>query len=233
MDPRYALIFGIAMMTFMLVGNAESQQTVFNVPTTDVLDLGKSYFELDVAAKPVAPEFSSFVPRLVFGVGHKIETGVNFTGNIQPGPDSTTIVPAIKYKIYDGGQNGWAAAVGDNVYIPVRNKSYDLGNQSYAIIQKTVKKTRFGFGGFWFSKDVVKPGKDQWGGLFTFEQTVTDRFGLIADWYSGKHSAGYFTAGGIYKVTQKITAYAGYSIGNADASQGNHFLYVEAGYNFN
>ena len=30
----------------------KAQQTVFNVPTTDVLDKGKVYFELDISAKP-------------------------------------------------------------------------------------------------------------------------------------------------------------------------------------
>jgi len=31
---------------------AHAQQTIFNVPTTDVLDKGKVYFELDISAKP-------------------------------------------------------------------------------------------------------------------------------------------------------------------------------------
>ena len=47
-----------------------AQQTVFNVPTTDVLDKGKVYFELDVSAKPndsaAVNKFSAFVPRLVW-----------------------------------------------------------------------------------------------------------------------------------------------------------------------
>lgn len=30
----------------------KAQQTIFNVPTTDVLDKGKVYFELDISAKP-------------------------------------------------------------------------------------------------------------------------------------------------------------------------------------
>src|ERR1700740_2903173 len=55
----------------------QAQQTVFNVPTTDVLDKGKVYFELDVSAKPndspAVNKFSSFVPRLVVGAGHGIE----------------------------------------------------------------------------------------------------------------------------------------------------------------
>ena len=45
--------------------------------------------------------------------------------------------------------------------------------------------------------------------------------------------AGYFTAGVIFKPHSRLTAYAGYSIGNANLSNGNHFFLVELGYNFN
>src|SRR6476620_11409415 len=101
-------------------GVAHGQQTVFNVPTTDVLDKGKVYFELDFSAKPndslAVNKFSSFVPRVVVGAGHRIEIGLNITGNIQPGADSTTLVPTLKWKIYDGGDNGWAMVVGEHLF---------------------------------------------------------------------------------------------------------------------
>src|SRR5687768_15010096 len=129
-----------AVLVLMLCGAlavAHGQQTVFNVPTTDVLDKGKVYFELDISAKPNNSEalnkFSSFVPRFVVGTGGRVEVGLNITGNIQPGPDSTTLVPAVKWKVYDGGDNGWAVAVGNHLFIPVRNKSYEVGNHSYVI----------------------------------------------------------------------------------------------------
>lgn len=213
---------------------AQAQQTIFNVPTTDVLDKGKVYFELDISAKPNEPRFSSFVPRIVVGTGGRVEVGLNLTGNIQPGADATTLVPAVKWKVYDGGDNGWAIAIGTHLFIPVRNKSYDLGNHSYVMVQKTfTTKTRVGFGGGVFTKDVVAPNANRGTGMFTIEQPVTSRFGLQADWYTGKHAAGYFTPGGYFKVTKKMTGYAGYSIGNANVTDGNHFLYFEMGYNFN
>ena len=216
------------------INTASAQETVFNVPTTDVLDLNKAYFELDISAKPVEPKFSSFVPRFVYGVGHKIEIGVNLPGNIQPGRDALIAVPAIKWKVYDGKDNGWAVALADNLYFPVQNKSYNAGTFAYAIVQKTFStKTRVGFGGHYFSKDVVKPDHDFFGAQFTFEQPVNDRLGFCADWFTGNHSAGYSTFGGYYKLTGKLTGYAAYSVGNINVSEGNHFFYFEVGYNFN
>lgn len=226
----------LAVLIFLLVLSASSyaQQTVFNVPTTDVLEPGRVYFELDISAKPNDPKFSSFVPRGVAGVGHRVEIGLNVTGNIQPGADATTLVPAVKWKVYDGKDNGWAIAVGNNLFIPVRNKSYDLGTYAYTMVQKTFKtSTRIGFGGYFFSKDVVAPNANRAGGQFTFEQPVTKKLNLNADWFTGKHSNGYLTTGFAYKFTNKLTGVAAYSIGNANASKGNHFSYFELGYNFN
>lgn len=222
------------LILIAIPATTRAQQTVFNVPTTDVLDPGKVYFELDVSAKPNDPKFSSFVPRVVVGVGGRVEVGLNVTGNIQPGTDATTLAPAVKWKVYDGKKNGWAIAVGNNLFIPVRNKSYDLGTYSYVIAQRTFKtKTRVGFGGYFFSKDVVAADANRAGGQFTFEQPVTSKFGVQADWFTGKHASGYFTPGGYYKFTKKMTGYAAYSIGNGGVTKGNHFLYFELGYNFN
>lgn len=228
---------GVLLMTMLSI-KANAQQTVFNVPTTDVLAGGKVYFELDVSAKPndseAASKFSSFVPRLVVGAGHRIEAGVNILGNIQTGPDSTTIAPTIKWKVYDGGDNGWAMVIGNNLFIPVRNRTYNIGTYTYAMTQKTFKKgTRVGFGGYFFSQNVVATNANRAGGQFTFEQPLNKKVTLAADWFTGRHSAGYFTPGVVFKVGSKITGYASYSIGNQSASRGNHYFLMEFGYNIN
>ena len=85
-----------AVIIFMLAligsaGTAHAQLTIFNVPSSDVLDKGKVYGELDVTFKPnddddnIVGRFSSFVPRVVVGTGGRVEIGLNITGNIQPG----------------------------------------------------------------------------------------------------------------------------------------------------
>ena len=212
---------------------AYAQQTVFNVPTTDVLDRGKVYVELDVPFKPVDPKFSSFVPRVVVGIGGNVEVGLNVVGNIQPGPDSTALAPSFKWKVYNGGDNGWAFAVGDTVTIPTRNKSYDIGNYAYAEFSKTFKSgTRVTAGGFHFSDNVVAVDAQRSGGQFAIEHPVTPRVTIAADWLTGKHAGGYFSPGVYFKPHPKVTVYTAYSIGNSNVSNGNHFFLFEVGYNF-
>jgi hypothetical protein len=216
---------------------AHGQQTIFNVPTTDVLEKGKVYAELDASLKPtdgtLVTKFSSFVPRIVVGAGSRVEIGLNLTGNIQPGPDSTTLVPTLKWKPYAGGDNGWAFVLGNNIFVPVRNRSYAAGNYVYAELSKTFSGgTRVTFGGYDFTRNVVAIA-NRAGGQFGFEKSISKKVTLAADWFTGKHAAGYFTPGVIFKVGPKVTGYTGYSLGNQNLSSGNHFFLLELGYNFN
>ena len=231
------LAASVAALSLVLPAIVRAQQTIFNVPSTDVLDRGKVYAELDVPFKPNESEgvgrFSSFVPRIVVGVGGRTEVGLNVTGNIQPGADTTTLVPVVKHKLYDGGDNGWAFVVGDNLFIPVRNRQYDAGNYLYAAFSKTAGRTRMTAGGYHYTPGVVAPNAQRAGGQFGFEQTINPRLTLAADWMTGRHANGYFTPGAIFKPHPKVTGYAGYSIGNGGASRGNHFFLLEVGYNFN
>jgi hypothetical protein len=230
------LLFGLVLIV-LCAPSAQAQQTIFNVPTTDVLDKGKVYFELDVSFKPndsqTVGRFSSFVPRMVIGAGRKVEVGLNVTGNIQPGADSTTLAPTVKWKPYQGKDNGIAIVVGDNLFIPVRNRAYNAGNYAYVELSKTFKSgTRITGGAYDFTRNVVAPA-NRAGGQFGFEQPLNKKVSFAADWFTGKHSAGYFTPGIVFKVGPKITGYAGYSIGNRNASRGNQFFLMEFGYNFN
>ncbi|MDQ5847219.1 MAG: hypothetical protein M3539_18180 [Acidobacteriota bacterium] len=235
-----AQIFTAAIfLGVILIGpiEARSQQTIFSVPTTDVLERGKVYAQLDVSFKPIASEtvgrFSSLIPRVVIGVGRNVEVGLNLTGNVQPGLDTTTLVPTAKWRPYQGKGNGLALVVGDNLFIPIRNPGYKIGNYFYVELSKTFEsRTRVTIGGYHFTRHIVAPA-NRAGGQVGFEQPLDKKLTFGADWFTGKHSAGYFTPGLIFKPASRVTGYAGYSIGNQNLSRGNHFFLLEVGYNFN
>jgi len=232
----YFCIFAF-IFTILLGGRANAQQTIFNVPTADVLDKGKVYGEIDASFKPNCQvglcTFSSFVPRVVVGTGGNVEVGVNVIGNVQPGTDSTTIVPTVKWKFYESEKKDVALFAGTNFYIPARNRAYNFGTYSYAAVAKTINRTRLTAGGYVTSKNVFATNAVRAGGQFGVEQTLNSKVSLAADWITGKHSSGYFTPGVMYKPHPKVTTYWCYSIGNAEASNGNHYFLFELGYNFN
>ncbi|MEP6848271.1 MAG: hypothetical protein ABI999_05395 [Acidobacteriota bacterium] len=230
-------VLTIGVFLVLSIQPAGGQQTIFNVPTTDVLDKGKVYTEVDASFKPNDQDglskFSSFVPRIVVGVGGNVEVGLNVVGNIQPGADSTALVLTIKWKFYQNAKKDLALIAGTNVFIPVRNRAYYVGSYSYLGGSKTFDKTRLTAAGYVASKNVFAADAVRVGGQFGVEQTVNAKVTLAGDWITGKHSSGYFTPGVIYKPHPKVTTYWGYSIGNADATRGNNFFLVEFGYNFN
>lgn len=226
------------LITTIFTVQINAQQTIFNVPTTDVLDKGKVYLELDASFKPndqdALRRFSSFVPRVVVGTGSNVEIGLNLTGNIQPGADATTIVPTVKWRFYQNKKKDTAFVAGTNFFIPVRNRAYKFGTYSYIAGSKTFnEKTRITAGGYVASKNVFAPNAVRGGGQFGIEHTLNSKITFAADWLTGKKSSGYFTPGVIYKPHPKVTTYFSYSIGNADASRGNHYFLFEIGFNPN
>jgi hypothetical protein len=217
---------------FIAVQTGTAQETIFNVPSGDILDKGKIYAEFDFAHLWDASA-GTYTPRLVAGVGRKIEIGINLNGITSPGLSQTAPTPTVKWKAYDGGKNGWGFILGDDVFLPAQNRTYGVGNYVYAEFTKTLKShTRLTFGAFDFTAKVVASGNKA-GAQFGIEQPVGNRVTLAADWFTGKHSAGYFTPGAAIKLTSKLTAYTGYEIGNSDFSRGNHLVVVEVGWNFN
>lgn len=225
----FALIF-----TLLLGIQANAQQTIFNVPTADVLEKGKVYGEIDFSFKPNCQaalcEFSSFVPRVVVGTGGNVEVGVNVIGNVQPGSDGTTIVPTVKWRFYENEKKDTALFAGTNFYIPARNWSYNFGTYSYASVAKTINKTRLTAGGYVASKNVFAENAVRAGGQFGIEQTLNSKVTLAADWFTGRHANGYFTPGVIYKPHPRVTTYWSYSIGNDKSAAGNHYFLFELGY---
>jgi len=207
------------------------QETVFDVPNPDVLDKGKVYGELDETARPVNPVYT-FEPRVVVGLGHRIEAGLNFIGLSEPSSGQVIIAPTVKWRLWDGGKSAWSFLVGDDVFFPARKEDYDAGNYFYAEFAKVFRTgTRIGFGGYDFTKHVVAPAQRA-GGQFTIEQPVNQRLTVAGEWYTGNQGAGYVTSGVIVKVTSKFTLYGCYQIGNAGVTNGNHQFLWEFGYNF-
>lgn len=222
----------LPFLVLFAASSTYGQQTVFDVPSPDVLDKGKVYFELDGTVRRV-DFLSTFTPRVVVGLGHQIEVGVNLNGLSAPGIGQLEISPTVKWRIWDQQSSGWLLYIGDDIFFPVRERTYNAGNYFYACFAKEWRHgTRIGFGGYDFTRNVVATG-NRAGGQFTFEQRVSNRLTLAAEWYTGNQAAGYVNPGAIVKLTPKLTLYAAYQMGNAGITSGNHQFLWEIGYNFN
>lgn len=75
-------------------------------------------------------------PRLVVGVGHRLEAGVNFSGPAYPDDLPLVVAPTLKWKVMANEPRGWALLLGDNLFIPVHRRTCRLGNYLYVSVSK-------------------------------------------------------------------------------------------------
>ncbi len=224
--------FILLLLVVFPVCGAYGQETVFDVPSADILNKGKVYGELDGTLRPV-DFLATFTPRVVVGIGHGIEVGVNFNGLSAPGLDALEISPTVKWRLWKAKTSGWSFLVGDDPFFSVHRRTYDAGNYVYAFLAKEWEHgTRVSFGANDFTRSVVAKA-NRAGGQFTFEQPIKKRLTLAAEWYTGNNSVGYVNPGAIIKLNSKVTLYAAYQIGNVGVTAGNHQFLWELGYNFN
>ena len=231
----FSKILILLFLTSLLAApRTDAQQTIFSIPSSDVLDRGEVSVEFAAAFKAnnerTLRKFSSFVPRLIVGLGKNVELGFAFTGNIQPGPDAPTLGTGIKWKFYE--KQGFSFFAGANFYIPIKHRAYKAGTVSYVGISKSIGRARFTGGGFVSTRNVFAPNATRSGGIFGFEYTVNKKVGFAADWINGRHAFGYLTTGLIYKPHSKVSTNFAYAIGNNNAIRGNHYFIVEMAYNF-
>jgi hypothetical protein len=214
-----------------------AQQTIFNVPSADVLDPGKVYLEANELFRPTDPEFSSTTIRGVVGVFPRVEAGVNFGGLVSPGPVVPTASVAVKGQPLRWGD--FAVTVGGYGLFYLRGtEDGNPAGMGYGFVSYRLPKlgTRIELGGWYASAGFVHPlhrplGSSAGGALATFEQPLPWVKGLTlaADWWSGENAIGYVSPGFVYTFGQ-WTAYAAYSIKNGDP-KGNGGL-IELGYSF-
>lgn len=210
---------------------ARAQQTIFNVPSADVLDPGKVYLEVDELFRPTEPEFSSTTVRGVFGAIPRMEVGVNFGGLNAPGPAIPTATVAVKIQPVRAGDFTLMAG-GNGLFYLKGSEDGNPAGLGYGFASYRVPElgTRIELGGWYSSAGYAKPTSTG-GALATFEQPLPWVSGLTlaADWWSGENAIGYVSPGFIYAFGH-WTAYAAYTIKNGD-SKGNGGL-LELGYLF-
>ena len=129
-------------------------------------------------------------PRVVVGVGHQIEIGMNFDGLRAPALDQLEISPTVKWRLWNGRTSRWRFYVGDDLFFPVRKRTYEAGNYIYAFFAKEWKhNTRIGIGGYDFTRNVVADA-NRAGGQFTFraasEQSLDVCGGVVHRQYCRK-----------------------------------------------
>jgi hypothetical protein len=214
-------------------GQVMAQSTIFNIPTTDTVTAKKVYAEFDFMPQVPGGEASRtymYNPRLVVGAPGNLEFGVNFPMyNTRTSSTSATngyIQPNAKWKFYNNDNAGIAMAVGGLINTPLNNRSVqDSWGLLYGLISKKIKTGDYGPRFHGGAYGVVSANQDvhdgpvsflgpRAGAIIGYEQPVSKKVSIVADWFSGKNGLGYFTPGVSITLPKNGLLNAGYSIGN-------------------
>jgi hypothetical protein len=218
----------LAGLIVALPAASHAQQTLFNVPSADVLDKGKVYVEEDTLWRPKDPHFAVFTVRGVYGFGSSVEGGLNLGGFTTPGRSTPVAIAAIKWQPVKAG--GFALTAGAHGLFFLRgSRDGDPAGHFYADASYAFPTNTRVTAGAWVATPGYAAADDTRGGLFAFEQKVSDHLNIDADWFSGENGLGYFSPG-VVSAWGRWTIYAAYSLKNGD-SKGNALL-LELGFNF-
>ena len=214
---------------------AAAQQTIFNVPSPDVLSAGSLYGETDWYLRPWTTNSGTartFYVRAVTGLGHDVEAGLNAGAFDLDRAGASYLDAAVKWRpLYrEQAAGAWGMIVGDHagmgVQAPSAGHSRDL---AYASLfgKESHSGVRLGAGPYWASKEYF--GKEQRGGLVTLEIPVPGlpALSLSADWFSGP--GGYATPGLVCSLG-RWALYAAYGLANTGRQ--DDLLTLELGYTF-
>ena len=205
-----------------------AQQTLFNIPSADVLDKGKIYLEEDSLWRPQDPHVAVFTMRGVYGFGCGIEAGINVGGFVAPGRSTPAGIVAIKWQPVRVGAFALTAGAHGLFFLRGSRDGDPAGHFYTEGSYSLPTQTRITAGG-WVATARYAGPLDTRGGQFAVEQKVNGHLNVNADWYTGRNGLGYFSPG-VVSAWGPWTIYAAYSFKNGD-SKGNAVL-IELGVTF-
>lgn len=226
-------VLGTLSVILLLSGSETfAQSTLFNIPSTDVVAEKKVYLEFDFIShfeSHANGGFQAYVPRVVYGLGKKLEIGTNVAFLDAAAPNQPVeLQPNVKYQFYANEKNGVTAAAGGILYTPIANRAgVDTFGLLYTVVSKKWKGTygpRLTGGGYGLAGRANGNGNEG-GAIVGYEQPLHPKVSFVTDWFSGKNRFGYVTPGFSFATTKTSYFYAGYSIGNFGRKNNALFLY--------
>ena len=240
MQPRLPVIrLALSLLTIVILSglNSHAQSSLFNIPTTDVLDKDSTYIEVDLDAHPsgnAEDRWQSFGAMTIRGVGKRSEVGLNiYATRTSEGFEPLELQPNFKFNIYQNEARGFAFSTGATGYLPLTRRLHrDASVSIYAVASKTFKANwtpRLTGGGYQLIGRNPE-NTDARGFLVGIEQPVMKRLTFIADWNTAKNRFGYAAAGFGLNITKRSSLYSAYYLGNS--GRGNNSLGIYYGLSF-
>jgi len=219
---RCCLVAAVLLITIninSLVGYA--QQMIFNTPSADVAERGRTFIELNSAFRPFETNrYATFYPRVNVGVakGLELSAGLYHTEGGHFG-DNSILTVASKWRFYNNEDTGTSLAVSSQLFAPLRGTGEKASVLTFGGLHQVIKptSTRLSFGVYNGTPGALAIN-NYIGGWASVEQPIGSGFSAVADWLSGNQRFGAFTPGVSFNSNRQFFR-LGYSINNFDHSR--------------
>ena len=211
----------VIVSVFVLLDQSKSlaQQTIFNVPSADVTEKGMIFLQQE---GQFSNKFGLFTEYSAYGIGKHTELDVTLFGVGTKNVRNEVLGVGFKSSLPLHEKTETKLTIGS--LIPISLRGDGIGGYTYSHLSTRLHKlnTRLTAGGFIGTTTVF--GRDFICFIGGIEQPITKRFGLIMDWYSGKHSNGFLIPGFYFNFPKNITLWTGYQIRNNRTNGNNGFI---------
>ena len=209
----------LTLLFFFFCSQAQAQQTIFNVPSADVLEKGKVFLQHE---SQFSGKFGLFTHYSSFGVGKNTELDLTLFGVGTKKVRNEVLGVGFKTSLPIHEKSETKLTVGS--LVPVSLTGGGVGGYFYSHLSTRLPKLKTRITSGVFVGTTTLFGRDFISYIAGIEQPLTKRFGLVMDWYSGKHSNGFLIPGFYYSFPKNTTLWAGYQIPNNRANGNNGFV---------
>ena len=218
------------ILTLCFSFSVKAQQTIFNVPSADITDKGVVYLEHESQFRAWNPgPYWYGTNYFAYGFGKGIEGDITLYNVASPPSNNISMGIGFKAgfplfeKAYPKEELRWT--VGSQLLVGFEGQG--VGYWGYTHLSGKIPEinTRLTVGISGMTRQLCGQNTIQFiGGI---EQPITKKLSLIADWYSGKHTLGFFTSGVSVAVFKSTTIFLGYQIPNSRKAAGRQGLTFE------
>ncbi len=213
------------IISFVFAENSLAQQTIFNVPSADILQKDKIFIQHESQFRTQEPQnFINATNYFAYGIGKNTELDATLFNLSSPASKNVSLGLGFKSFLEIDGLEEYQAKIiiGDMVLFSLQENN--IGNWLY--IEPSIyfdqTKTRLTGGITYGTKQIF--GEEIICFLGGFEQKITSKLNFIGDWYSGDHAYSIFASGFSYQFPKDLTFYGGYQIPNSKKVGRNSFV---------
>lgn len=197
-----AILFFIA--TFLSVAPVLSQQTIVNLPSSEILPLGNIILKESTRFRPFSPDgYTSITPSIIMGIGHNIDLSLGAGATIDS--DFRTKVKGdigLKKVFFLG--NSTRLTVGGSVSPSFMN-TVTPDTFAYAHVTQKIKQSRTSI-----TAGAYMSGKEHFfntgGVVFGIDQVlIPNKLRLVFDWMSGEQNYGRMGVGLKYRPVPTLS----------------------------